>query len=153
MGKICTFFGHRKTYLDDEEKENICNKVIELIENEDVDTFLFGGYGMFDSACAGIVRRLQKKYPHITTHLLLPYPKRASKYATAFYEEYDFDMVSYFDPDMLIYPRYTISKRNDYMAKTCDFMICYVIFSWGGAHRAMQKAIRSKKQVFNFAPL
>lgn len=37
------------------------------------------------------------------------------------------------------------------MAKNCDFMICYVITSFGSAYQTMQKAIRLKKTVFNFA--
>ena len=152
MGKICTFFGHRDTYLDDEEKAQIRACLINLIEKEGVDAFWFGSYGNFDSACAGITRSLKKEYPHIEMHLLLPYPTKNDRAGGASYDELEFDSFSYFDPDKLLFPKFAISKRNDYMAKNCDFMICYVICGWGGAFQAMQKAIRSKKTVFNFAP-
>lgn len=153
MGKICTFFGHRNTYLSAEIRAKIRTKLIDLIEKEGVDSFWFGSYGKFDAECADITRSLKKEYPHIEMHLLLPYPTKQESGGGAFYKELEFDGFSYFDPDKLFFPRYTILKRNEYMVKNCDFLICYVICEWGGAYQAMQKAIRCKKQVFNFAPL
>ena len=151
MGKICTFFGHRDIYLEPETRDKIKETLINLIENEGVDTFWFGSYGNFDSDCARIVRSLKKEYTHIEMHLLLPYPTKKDRPDGAFYDELEFDSFSYFDPDKLLFPRYTILKRNEYMIKNCDFLIGYVMCGWGGAYQAMQKAIRAKKTVFNFA--
>ena len=148
MGKICTFFGHRDTFIRSEKTELIRKILIHLIEKENVDTFWFGRYGRFDDICAEITRSLQKEYPHIVTHLILPYPKGHGK-SVAFYDEINFDSFSYFDPDKLLFPKFTILKRNEYMAKNCDFMVCSVICPWGGAYQTMQKAIRNKKTVFN----
>ena len=153
MGKICTFFGHRDTYLSAEIRSKIRTTLIELIEKEGVDSFWFGSYGKFDAECADMTHSLKKEYPHIEMHLLLPYPTKQESGGDAFYKELKFDSFSYFDPDKLFFPRYTILKRNEYMVKNCDFLICYVICEWGGAYQAMQKAIRYKKRVFNFAPL
>lgn len=152
MGKICTFFGHRDSVITLEIKERIQATLIDLIEKENVDTFWFGAYGRFDADCTGIIRNLSNKYSHISMHLILPYPTKQGRKKGVFFEEEAFDSLSYFDPDKLCFPKFSILKRNAYMAKNCDFMICYVITPFGGAYQAMQKGIQAKKTVFNFAP-
>ena len=81
MGKICTFFGHRNTYLSAEIRAKIRTTLIDLIEKEGVDSFWFGAYGKFDAECADITRSLKKEYPHIEMHLLLPYPTKAFRFS------------------------------------------------------------------------
>ena len=99
MGKICTFFGHRDSVITPEIKERIQATLIDLIEKENVDTFWFGAYGRFDADCTGIVRNLSNKYSHISMHLILPYPTKQGRKKGVFFEEEDFDSLSYFDPD------------------------------------------------------
>ncbi len=43
-----------------------------------------------------------------------------------------------------------ILKCNEYMVKTCDFMICYVQYSWGGAAKMLEYAKKKNHiQIFN----
>ena len=63
--KTCSFFGHRNV----EGTPKLCNElrrtVIRLIEEEDVQVFLFGSASRFDTLCLKIVTQIQKKYPQI----------------------------------------------------------------------------------------
>ncbi|MBQ8250651.1 MAG: hypothetical protein IJY92_01910 [Alphaproteobacteria bacterium] len=152
MGKICTFFGHRDTFSGNDMRARVRDILVDLIEKEGVDFFLFGSYGRFDDMCAGVTRELKTIYPHIILHLLLPYPTRMkSEGKGAFFCEEDFDEISFFDIDKMYHFKKVIGKRNEFMAKTCDFMVCYVSYPLGGAYKAMKKAIRLKKKIFNLA--
>lgn len=153
MGKLCTFFGNRDTVLFPDVQEKIRQTLIDLIENQGVDTFWAGGYGKFDDECSRMVWALKNQYPHIQLHLILPYPSKkgarvSGKYLFCF-ENYD--SVSYTDPDRIFFPKSAFLKRNNFMAVQCDYMLCYVILPFGGAYKAMQKAIKLNKTVFNFA--
>ena len=65
MGKVCSFFGHRKI----EKTEQLVAKLDELLEmliiQKGVTTFLFGSRSEFDSLCHERVTLLQTKYPEI----------------------------------------------------------------------------------------
>ena len=65
MGKVCSFFGHRKI----EKIEQLVAKLDELLEmlivEKGVTTFLFGSRSEFDSLCHQRVTLLQRKYPEI----------------------------------------------------------------------------------------
>ena len=65
------------------------------------------------------------------------------------YLEHSYDFV--FTPfEVSGFPkRYAISYRNKFMAQNCDFMICFVQYSLGGARAAMKMAQKSGKTVFN----
>ena len=44
-----------------------------------------------------------------------------------------------------------IIKRNEWMVENCDLLIAYVKYSWGGARKTLDYAIRKKKPYINFA--
>lgn len=48
--KICSFFGHRNVVPSEELKSKIKDKVEELINNDNVLTFLFGSRSRFEYA-------------------------------------------------------------------------------------------------------
>ncbi len=64
MGKICVFFGHAKLPITIEQQKKLSQVIIDLIENNNVDTFWLGGYGKFDWIASSTVRKIQKQYPH-----------------------------------------------------------------------------------------
>lgn len=66
--KICSFFGHRKIEETEGLKIYLQSVIINLIENEDVKTFLFGSRSDFDFLCHVIVTDLRERYPQIQRH-------------------------------------------------------------------------------------
>lgn len=63
----CSFFGHREIKnITKNEISNLKNQIENLIKNNNVKIFLFGGFGDFDSLCYEIVSDFKKKYSNIT---------------------------------------------------------------------------------------
>ena len=46
---------------------------------------------------------------------------------------------------------YLTGSINEYMVDNCDFLICYIEKSWGGAYRTYMYAKRKKLKIFNLA--
>lgn len=110
----CCFIGHRKLLEKDKLKEKL-NVIIEnLIQNENVATFLFGSKSDFDDLCYEVVTNLKNKYnylkriyvraefPYIDDdykfYLLenyeeTYYPERAINAGKAVYVERNFEMI------------------------------------------------------------
>ncbi|MBE6575729.1 MAG: DUF1273 domain-containing protein [Ruminococcaceae bacterium] len=65
MGNTCCFIGHRTINETDALRAKLTETIEELITREQVDTFLFGGKGVFDRLCHALVTELKGKYPHI----------------------------------------------------------------------------------------
>ncbi len=61
----CSFFGHRNVELTRNEMKIIRDLLVDLIENKDVDLFLFGSRSNFDFACHQIITDLKCAYPNI----------------------------------------------------------------------------------------
>ncbi len=66
--KTCSFFGHRKIEKTEELKSRLKSVLINLIEIEKVEIFLFGSRSDFNSLCHEIVTALKEMYPHIQRH-------------------------------------------------------------------------------------
>ncbi len=139
MRKV-TFCGHSS--LTEEEKRFLEERLYVEIEKlifDGAEEFLLGDYGQFDRLCARVVRKLQEKYPHIKSVLVLPYLDR----------EYDaklYDIVEY-APIETVPKRFCILKRNEYMVKQADVVIAYVKHEWGGAAKTLEYAKRKNKAV------
>ena len=141
--KTITFCGHRK--ISETEKENIKQKLKEEIEKlilKGAKEFLLGGYGDFDYMCAKTVRELKKEYPHIKGILVSPYLNREC-------DKDLYDDLEYADVEKTPL-RFAIVKRNEYMVKKADLIICYVKYSWGGAAKTRDYAIRKGKKIIDF---
>ena len=132
-------------------KKLLHDTVLRLISKEDVDDFIFGQYGDFDSIAYRTVSEIKKEYPQIRRILALAYfPKNQ--------EDMDFWKRSY---DFVYLPentevgskKFAISRRNRTLAKECDFMVCYVISNSGGAYSAMKTARANGKTVINLAKM
>ena len=63
--RCCCFFGHRKIEKTDSLKNTVRTAVKNLIENNGVDTFLFGSKSQFNTLCYETVTELKSKYPQI----------------------------------------------------------------------------------------
>ena len=63
--KVCSFFGHRNTILDNEKYERLRIIIENLVTELNVNIFLFGSKSQFDFVCHKIVTELKEKYPNI----------------------------------------------------------------------------------------
>ena len=147
LGKRCVFFGHRWISLSEQEKTLLQNTVIDLITNEGVTDFIFGGYGSFDSIAYQTVSEIKKQYPNIRRIRALAYFPRDKEDTDRLNRLYDFVFLP--EGTEIGPQRYAITRRNRTLAKECDFMICYVMSNSGGAYTAMKTAKANGKKVIN----
>lgn len=145
------FCGHRTLNEKDKIREALLIQIDKLLLNAESKgesiTFYCGGYGDFDMLAAKTVDLLRKKYSDIKCENIFITP-----YITQGYKQRNEFMSKQFDE--IIYPpienapyRLAIIKRNEWMVKNCDIVICHVIYSWGGAARTLEFAIKNKKQI------
>ena len=149
LGKSCVFFGHRWLAFKVEERNLLKKTIIDLIEKENVEDFVFGGYGDFDSIAFEVVSEIKKDYPKIRRILALAYIPRYQA---------DMDRLNliyehvYLPEGTEVGPqKYAITRRNRALAKECDYMICYVLSNSGGSYSAMHTAQVNNKKVINLA--
>ena len=118
-----TFFGRRNT--PDSVQPILKKTLIQLIVNEDADTFYVGNEGSFDRMVYGTLKELRKIYPFIEYKVVLAYlTKRKSDYYTV--EPAD----TLFPDELLKTPlKFAVSKRNEIMLKLADTVVMYACMS------------------------
>ncbi len=134
----CTFFGHRDCPVAI--KPALQKRIEELI-HQGVDTFYVGNQGSFDAYVRSTLCQLKKQYPHIRYGVVLAYLPTARQT-----QQPDDDTMF---PEGLenIHPKFAIDRRNRWMLKQADFVICYVSRGWGGAAQYVDAARRQGKTV------
>ncbi len=139
----CTFFGHRNT---PREVENKIKEVLDtLIKNQCVSEFYVGDNGSFDSMVYRVLESLKQEYPHIRFAKVLAYlPTVKEEINTTDYSNTVF-------PEGLenVPPRFAIDKRNRWMVDQADIVVVYVKYSTGGAVKFAELAKRKGKTVIN----
>ena len=141
----CTFFGHRDT--PETIKPRLRETLIELIEEQGIDTFYVGDEGAFDLMAHSVLRELSGLYPQIRYSVVLAYlPHKRDEF-----DRRDFSDTIFPEGIETVPKRYAISWRNDWMLKRADCVICYVNRSWGGAAQFFEKAIKQGREVINLA--
>ena len=148
---ICSFFGHREIDITKELQNSLISTVMQLIE-KGFNNFYFGGFGEFDNLCYAIVTNLQQQYPNIKRTFCYVdkrwqgEPKRPSWLTKNNYEE-----IIYLQPSF-DYWYQQIYYRNCAMIDNSQYVVFYVENSENsGAYKAMQYAIKTKKQLLNLA--
>lgn len=107
-----------------------------------------GNYGGFDRCAASAIGEVKKTYTHIKLVLILPYlTKAVSDYKEEHYEKYDAIVIA--DMPEKTPARLRIIKANEYMVDNCDFVICNVEHSWGGAAKTREYAKRKGREIWN----
>ena len=145
--KRCCFAGHNETY-GDEVKQRIKEIAIKLIKEKGIAEFWVGNYGGFDRCAASAIREAKRTYPHIKLVLVLPYlTKAVSDNKEEYYKKYDEIVIA--DMPEKTPARLRIMKANEYMVDNCDFLVCNVEHSWGGAAKTMEYAKRKGRGVWN----
>ncbi len=137
--KICTFFGHKNS--SEKIYDRLKFTITDLIENKSVKNFLVGNNGIFDSLVYRALKELSEKY-EITFNVVLAYfPK----------DKYIPENSILPDGFENFPPKFAIDRRNEYMLKKADFVICYITHYTGGAGKFIEKAKRKNKIVINIA--
>ena len=153
MGKICTFFGHRFLLgFQKEHKQKLKEIILDLIQNHHVDTFWVSQYGEFDDISRQTVFEIKKTiHPQIKIVLVRAYnfglslaQKEEKEWLERLYDHVFTPFETLECP-----PKFAITRRNKFMAEHCDFMICFVRYTSGGAYKAMRQAQNAQKTVFN----
>lgn len=141
----CCFFGHRDT--TEEIMPRLEAEIRKLTDLIGVNDFLVGSQGNFDSMALSVLRKLKREHPEISYKIVLAYLLRPKNGYAAF------------APSESIYPeglesvplRFAISKRNDWMLRQSDIVICYVRHHPGCSSHFVEKAIRQNKKIINLA--
>lgn len=138
-GKICAFFGHRDAYSFSREQ---LRKAIERVIEAGAATFWYGGYGAFDAAAVSVVKELMAENKTIELVKVLAYlPEKQSDLLPN-------DTATLYPEGLEAVPkRFAIDRRNIWIADHCDFVICCVSRSFGGAYKACHRAQRKGKAV------
>lgn len=137
----CTFFGHRD--CPDSIRPKLRSVLINLIENQQADTFYVGRQGSFDALVYATLRELAAEYPYIRYAAVL---ERLSGKNTDDFTETLFPGAMENVP-----PRFAIDRRNNWMLQQADFVVVYVTHTWGGAAKFAGKAEKQGKIVINLA--
>ena len=86
----CCFIGHRKINETEALRVELCRLIKNLIVNENVDTFLFGSKGEFNTLCYEIVTQIKEKYPYLRRiYVRAEYPFISEQYKMYLLENYD----------------------------------------------------------------
>ena len=139
----CTFFGHRNTPCHIEGK--LFSVLKELIEKENVDTFMVGNQGDFDSMVKKNLRLLKREFPHIKYSIVIPYmPVKKEAYT-------DFSETVFPEELSGVFPKWAIDKRNKYMISKSEFVVSYVERTHGGAYKYKTMAEKKGLRVINLS--
>ena len=138
---VCTFFGHHDCPA--EVKPKLRDVLIDLIENHSVDMFYVGNKGAYDRMVRSVLRELAQEYAHI--HYAVVLERMPGKWNEDDPEDYSDTML----PEGIeeVHPRFAIVWRNKWMLRQSDYVVTYVIHSWGGAAQFAEMAERQKKTV------
>jgi len=136
---VVTFCGHREILSGEDEIRKRLIEEVENLINKGATEFLLGGYGSFDYMCAGVVKELKQKYPHIKSILVKPYLNKP-------FDDWLYDESEY--PPIENAPKkFAIIKRNEYMVDRADTLIAYVKYETGGAATTLRYAVKKNKAI------
>lgn len=141
MEKACTFIGHKDCC------ENIYDDLYiaieKLIVEDDVLTFYVGTHGSFDKLVYRVLIQLEKKYK-IKVIVVLAYMNIRK-------ENIYYDIKKTIFPDVLETTplRFAINKRNDFMIKNSQYMICYVNNTFSNSYKYIITALKKNLKIIN----
>lgn len=138
LGKTCAFLGNNYDKFSNIKlghctppnlKQCLRSKIINLIENENVDTFLVGEIGGYEIDAYDVVLDVQKKYPQIRIYLVISKMSDLHEEGVcdAGYvaEKRGFDDFILPPKCEFGYKKLCIVYRNRYIIENTDFIIAY----------------------------
>lgn len=164
---IATFIGHRKIQNSELLTEQIKRTVLNLIDEKQVDTFLFGSKSDFNSLCLEVVTELQKERPQIRRiYVRAEYPYISKDYEDYLLESYD---ATYIPENVINAGKAAYVERNYHMIDKADLCIFYYDENYkpplkpatrgritrdqpkSGTKVAYEYAIRQQKEIINLS--
>ena len=140
--RSCTFIGHKD--CPQEIKEKLCETVEDLIVNSDVRRFYVGTHGSFDRLVYKVLCDFESKYEiEIIVVLSYLYHKKDVYYdlsKTVFPEEVD-------KADK----KYAIVRRNEFMIKRSQVLVCYVNNMVSNSYKYMTQASKKGLRIINIS--
>ena len=142
---VCSLFGHKDA------PQSLYPKIKEYIEGliteQNINSFMVGNQGGFDSMALKALRELKPMYTHICYNVVLAYlPVQKQEYEL-------YDPAETFLPEGIetVPKRFAISWRNKWMVRESDVILCYITHSWGGAAQFVEYAKHKGKKIINLA--
>lgn len=144
-----TFFGHADFLGTEEYEQKILAFLEKKVGDEPADMYL-GGYGNFDAFAYACCEKYKKTHPKISLIFVTPYLTSSCLHDRLHNRQKGYDFVIY--PEIENKPkRYAITYRNQYMIDKADYVVCYVLHSWGGAYAAYKYAKRKGREIYKLA--
>ena len=147
----CCFLGHRNVKDVKKLSSELKAKIIDLIINNNVDTFLFGSKSNFIDLCFEIVSDLRATYPFVKRiYVRAEYPFINEDYKKYLLKKYEY---TYFPDDIIKSGKAVYIKRNQEMINKSQYCIFYFYKSYNsfskksGTEIALDYAKRKKKNI------
>ena len=143
---IITFAGHSQIQDSESLTQKLNQSLQKIVPQQEKVSFYCGGYGEFDALCARVCRAFKENHPMCELILITPYiTESEQKKLKDLKEKHLYDDIVY--PPLEKVPlRYAISRRNEWMAKEADILICYITHTFGGAYQTVKFAQKKKKR-------
>lgn len=133
---VCVFWGHRNCPM--KIKEPLRSTVIQLME-EGVTHFMVGNQGAFDLMVRDILEGIEGERSDFKYSVVLDRLPREGEVEIK-------NSVLPLEVEGCP-PRFSIDRRNEYMLKNADIIVCYVWRRVGGAAKFVEKARRQEKRI------
>jgi len=150
----CCFIGHRNINETEELKIKLMSLIEKLIEDENVDTFLFGSKSRFNSLCLELVTKIKEKHPHVKRiYVRAEFPAISDDYKAyllKFFED------TYYPEKLLVSGKAVYIQRNHEMIDNSKYCIVYydeqnaTTLRRSGTKIALEYAVRKKKEIYIF---
>lgn len=119
----CCFLGHRKCRIIDDVVRRTTNYAEYLINEHDVDTFMFGSRSNYTDMCLSVVTELMERYPYIRrVYVRAEFPCIDEEYHLYLLKYYDY---TYYPNNILNAGKYVYVERNYEMINNSKFCIVY----------------------------
>ena len=148
---VCCFFGHRTICETEELKTRLREIIKRLIEEENVDTFLFGSKSRFNDLCYELVNDCKNTHPDLKrVYVRGEYPCINDRYEAYLLEKYE---ATYFPEKALGAGKAIYVERNYEMIRKSDICVVYYDEKFAPATRksgtkiALDYAVRQKKRI------
>lgn len=152
--KICCVIGHRTIKESKTLFELVEKNVVNLIEKENVTTFLFGSASQFTYFCYDVISGLKTRFPNIKRiYVRAEYPIISNEYYNHlknFYED------SYFYSKKLLSNTFSYIRRDKFMIDKSDVCLFYYNANYlpnkktkSGTCMAYEYALKKSKKTLN----
>ncbi len=143
------FFGHRVVENIIEVEKSLEEYVEKIMLEKNYVEFLVGRNGEFDKLVASVINKKRKQLRDDNNSLTLVLPFLTAEYLNnkENFEKY-YGEIEVFESEKTIHFKAIIRKRNEYMIKKSNLVVCYVNKNFGGAYEAIKYAQKCGKEIY-----